>query len=85
MSTSQEPRAVFFHFHLFLCSDLYAFAVGVQWAVFLLAVKFSTSIQVTEILCVSYAIKGKAIPLQGWTDPEGFKRLSFSDFKTIGT
>jgi hypothetical protein len=29
--------------------------------------------------------KGKAIPLQAWTDPEGSRRLRFPDFKTIGT
>jgi hypothetical protein len=29
--------------------------------------------------------KGKAIPVQVLTGPEGFRRLSFLDFKTIGT
>ena len=29
--------------------------------------------------------KGKAIPLQAWTGPEGFTRLRLPDFKTIGT
>jgi len=29
--------------------------------------------------------KGKAIPLQAWTDPEGSRRLRFPDFKTVGT
>ena len=29
--------------------------------------------------------KGKAIPLQAWTGPEGSRGLSFPDFKTIGT
>jgi len=29
--------------------------------------------------------KGKAIPLQTWTGPEGCRRLSLPDFKTIGT
>jgi hypothetical protein len=28
--------------------------------------------------------KGKIIPLQTWTGPEGFRRLRFPDFKTIG-
>jgi len=27
--------------------------------------------------------KGKAIPLQAWTGPEGSRNLGFSDFKTI--
>jgi hypothetical protein len=29
--------------------------------------------------------KGKAIPLQAWTGPEGFRRLRLPDFKTVGT
>ena len=29
--------------------------------------------------------KGKAIPLQAWTDPEGSRRLRLTDFNTIGT
>jgi hypothetical protein len=29
--------------------------------------------------------KGKAIPLQSWTAPEGSSRLRLPDFKTIGT
>jgi hypothetical protein len=30
-------------------------------------------------------IKGKAIPLEALTGPEGSSRLRFPDFKTIGT
>jgi len=30
-------------------------------------------------------VKGKAIPLQAWTGPEGSRRLRLPDFKTIGT
>jgi len=30
-------------------------------------------------------LKVKAIPLQAWTGPEGFKRLRLPDFKMIGT
>jgi hypothetical protein len=30
-------------------------------------------------------VKGKAIPLQALTDPEGSRRMSLPDFKTIGT
>jgi len=33
----------------------------------------------------SYSKKGKAIPLQAWTVPEGSKWLRLPDFKTIGT
>jgi len=29
--------------------------------------------------------KGKAIPLQAWTGPEGPRRLRLPDFKTFGT
>jgi len=29
-------------------------------------------------------VKGKAIPLQTWTGPEGSSRLRHPDFKTIG-
>jgi len=29
--------------------------------------------------------KGKSIPLQVWTGPEGSRRLRLSDFKTKGT
>jgi len=29
--------------------------------------------------------KGKAIPLQAWTGPEGARRLRLPDFKTVGT
>jgi len=29
--------------------------------------------------------KGKAIPILAWTGPEGSRRLSFPDFKTVGT
>ena len=32
-----------------------------------------------------YIKKGKAIPLQAWTGPEGSRRLRFPDFKTIDT
>jgi len=29
--------------------------------------------------------KGKAVPLQAWTGPEGSRRLRLPNFKTIGT
>jgi len=29
--------------------------------------------------------KGRAIPLQAWTSPEGSRRLRLPDFKIIGT
>jgi hypothetical protein len=30
-------------------------------------------------------VKGKAMSLQAWRDPEGSRRLRLQDFKTIGT
>jgi hypothetical protein len=30
-------------------------------------------------------VKGKAVPLQAWTGPEGSRRLRLPDFKTLGT
>ena len=29
--------------------------------------------------------KGKGIPFQAWTGPEGSRRLRLPDFKTVGT
>jgi len=29
-------------------------------------------------------VKGKAIPLQAWSGPEGSRRLRLPDFKTFG-
>jgi len=44
---------------------------------------------VQPIPCPRYPIyvkgKGKAIPLQAWTGPEGSRRLRLPHFKTIGT
>jgi hypothetical protein len=37
------------------------------------------------IVCIYGKGKGKAIPLQALTDPEGSGRLRLPDFKTIGT
>jgi len=38
-----------------------------------------TTVNTTDVL------KGKAIPLQAWTDPEGSRRLRLPNFKTVGT
>jgi len=40
-----------------------------------------------KIRKTNYNVKGKvkAIPLQVWTGPEGFRRLRLPDFKAIGT
>ena len=34
---------------------------------------------------VLFNAKGKAIPLQAWTGPEGFRRVRLTDFKTVST
>jgi hypothetical protein len=39
----------------------------------------------TSIYIYIYKVKGKAIPLQALTGPEGSRRLRIPDFKTIGT
>jgi len=46
----------------------------------------------TPVFCVAVVavllllvVKGKPIPLQAWTGPEGFGSLRLLDFKTIGT
>jgi len=39
----------------------------------------------TPITTVAVKVKGKAIPLQGWTGPEGSNRLRLPVFKTFGT
>ena len=39
----------------------------------------------TAILKLELKKKGKAIPLQAWTGPQGSRRLRLPDFKTIGT
>jgi len=47
----------------------------------------TTHILRRDILVVYYQYKkkGKAIPLQAWTGPEGSRRMRLSDFKTICT
>ena len=39
----------------------------------------------TNDVCTKSWVKGKAVPLQAWTGPEGSSRLRLPDFKTIGT
>jgi len=47
-------------------------------------VNFAAMFCVTNII-VKVKGKGKAIPLQAWTGPEGSSRLRLQDFKTFGT
>jgi len=52
---------------------------------------FTVSTIIFLCSCVVYRIgvrrivKGKAIPIQAWTGPEGSGKLRIPDFKTIGT
>jgi hypothetical protein len=36
-------------------------------------------------ITIKCRVKGKAIPLQAWTGPEGSKWLRLPDFKRVGT
>jgi hypothetical protein len=43
---------------------------------------------ISQIIMVNSSLnvkQNKAIPLQGWTVPEGSRRLRLPDFKTVGT
>ena len=46
---------------------------------------FSTSLRSVNLMAPKYhsILKGKAIPLQAWTGPEGSRRLRLPDVKTI--
>jgi hypothetical protein len=37
------------------------------------------------MMIIDISVKGKPIPLQAWTGPEGSRRLRLPDFKTVGT
>jgi len=39
----------------------------------------------TFSIAVWFMGKGKAVPLEAWTDPEGSGSLRLPDFKTVGT
>jgi hypothetical protein len=38
-----------------------------------------------KIIQFCKCVKGKAIPFQAWTGPEGSRKLRLPDFKTVGT
>jgi hypothetical protein len=65
-------------FFLVFIRDLYCVGFRFQTAVLgvLIAVYCSGSIECSG--------KGNAIPVQAWAGPEGFRRLRFTYFKTIG-
>jgi len=50
----------------------------------ILHARLTMEIQTSEEVMVEVK-KGKAIPLQTWTGPEGSRRLRLPDFKTICT
>ena len=39
---------------------------------------------VPALRSIRYVCKGKTVPLQAWTGPEGSRRLRLPDFKTVG-
>jgi hypothetical protein len=55
-----------------------------EWPLSLALVKVGLSDK-RGIFTGLYKSKGKEIPLQASTRPEGSKRMRFPDFKTIGT
>jgi len=57
-------------------------SIGISWGDFYLYLYIKSN---SCTICVFVNIKGKAIPLQAWTGPEGSRRLRFPDFRTIGT
>jgi len=44
---------------------------------------FRLNIKDNVCVCVCLYIKGKAVPLQAWSGPEGSRKLRFPDFKTM--
>ena len=38
---------------------------------------------IVVVVVVAVVVKNNAIPLQAWTEPEGSRRLSTPDFKTL--
>jgi hypothetical protein len=41
-----------------------------------------THVLIMSIYCVRNKGKGKAVPLQAWSDPEGSRKLRFPDLRT---
>jgi hypothetical protein len=58
---------------------------GLRYAVLGSAFKNTLYMQVRRASNGYGIVKGKAIPLQASTGPEGSRRLRLPDFKTIGT
>jgi hypothetical protein len=45
--------------------------------------KFKDQLEVEFVTTSSYMCKGKAVPLQAWSGPEGSRKLRFPDFLTM--
>jgi hypothetical protein len=60
-------------------------AVYVYFVLILLAVAAAAAALYEATVGPIFIVKGKAIPLQALTDPEGSRSLRLPDFKTIGT
>jgi len=52
---------------------------------FLCPIFLELFVVVSKDLYLYKELRGKAVPLQTWTDPKGSRRLRLPDFKTIGT
>ena len=48
---------------------------------------FTTAVptHLKKLIAIIKKLKGKVIPLQAWTGPDGSRRLRLPDFKTVGT
>jgi hypothetical protein len=47
--------------------------------------KYANRQKQIQVFCRVTPFKGKAIPLQAWTGPEGSRKLRLPHFKTVGT
>jgi len=43
---------------------------------------FNVAVSSRAVCCNLLSLKGKAVPLQAWTGPEGCRKLRFPDFVT---
>ena len=77
--------------HVSWLGPKYLFQQPIIWFSFSIGDRISrpyTAKDTTAVRNISIPIlfgKGNAIPLQTWTDPEGFRRLKLPDFNTIGS
>jgi len=69
----------------------YTYGIGNSWSRYNIVTQPAsqgTPIFAKEVMhadLIALDVKGKAIPLQAWTGPEGSSRLRLPDFKTNGT